>query len=242
MKNIINFIKTYWQISIGVICLIIAIFLTIYINTNVKFKLNQAINNLSIANDSITTYKNKKGELVSEISVLQTEKTKDFIKIQSQDTQIKELQQLIKSKEKEGKEVQMALILANNTFLDYQDSIENLIVGYELKLGDTNKVKYPIYNRKIDMFKNWATGNVRIGISTFDIKLTTRDSLEITFGTKKEHWYSKPITYADVINKNPLTTTNSMRAYNKQEANKKVGLKMGITGLMGLVLGIWLIK
>ena len=46
--------------------------------------------------DTVKYWKNKNGENVAKISVLETDKTRDFIKMATKDSIIKELQKLVK--------------------------------------------------------------------------------------------------------------------------------------------------
>lgn len=241
MTTIFDWIKNNKMMSVLIVAIlflsvICTIFTFGYIKT--KSKLDYTLNNVTVANDSLKTYKNKNGELVSQISVFQSEKTKDFTKLQFQDETIKKLQALIIEKEKEGKTVQTALIIANNTIIQYQDSISNLIINSDtIHNSDSSITVYPIYNRKIDMFDKWITGDVTLGLKTFKINMNIENEYGITIGSDREHWYSKKQMYADVVNKNPLTKTKEMRVYNVQLPKQHLVTKFTIIILISIAIG-----
>ncbi|MBC8147588.1 MAG: hypothetical protein H8E98_06340, partial [Bacteroidetes bacterium] len=117
-------------------------------------------------------------------------------------------------------------------------------------------VQYPIYNRNIDMFDDWITGDIKLGYSVFDINIKTKSEYEIVIGRERKNIFSRYKSYAQVTNLNPYDYTETMRVYSKSEPKKDrfnisifVGYGAGVhkstvilTPLLGIGVGYRLIS
>ena len=212
-------------------------------NDNLE-QLNQA---LTAVNSELIITKNKLGQEVAKTEVVVLENQKLFLKIQSKDSNIVQLQNLVRKEKSVNKKLQEALILKQNIIISYQDSMKNLISGYqEVKDSLGHIVKYPIYNRKIDMFGKWITGDVKLGYSTFNIDLKTISEYEVVIGQERKNIFSKYKTYATVTNLNPYDHTTALKVYSTNSLKPQrfsIGLFVGAGydfyhGTLGPTIGV----
>ena len=178
--------------------------------------LNELTKALDAVNDSLTISKNKLGQEVAKTSVIVLENEVLFLKLQSKDSNIIQLQNLVKKEQSANKKLQEALILKQKMIASYEDSIQNLVCGYqEIRDSLGNIIRYPTYNRKIDMFGRWITGDIKLGYSTFKFYISTVSEYEIVIGQERNNLFSKFKTYATVTNLNHYDHTTALKVYSK---------------------------
>jgi len=79
--------------------IVLALFASICIRQCQKISMLKSSYNA--VNSSMNVYKNKYGQEVAKIKIIETERRKDFLKMESQDSTIKKLQKLVKQKKPE---------------------------------------------------------------------------------------------------------------------------------------------
>lgn len=184
--------------------------------------------------DSLTKTINKNNQQTATIKVLQSDKIKLFTTLASNDSTILHLQNVVNLYEKKVGKLNTALVLSNETNLKLQDSIKNLIIGY-ITDNDTPGVIYPIYQREIN--KKWYNGSLVMGLDTTALNLKIRNEYEVTIGSEKISMFKKQ-EYANVTNLNPDTETKTMKVYQKTETKDNTVKKMGVAGVIGLIIGL----
>lgn len=195
-----------------------------YVKTNIKLKRLENIESLyKASNDTIIKYRNAYNQEVTRVQTLVTDNKKAFLKLQTKDKEIIELQTLVKSYEKENKKVSYALILSNQTLFNLRDSLRNAIIGYT----PTDSVDYPIYERTFkDSSNKWIEGVVTLGIDTFNLKAKIHNKYNIVNSNIKVNWL-KSYQYTEITNLNPYTETNSVKAYKVEKPKVKTEYKYG---------------
>ena len=187
------------------------------------------------ANTQLQISRNKLGEEVAKTTILTTTNAKLFTTIEFKDKDIQHLQQVVSKAEKQNKELSTALYLANQTIIKYQDSIKNLIIGWE---QDSNNVQYPIYTRDFKIDSCYTSGNIKLGLKTFQLDLQVDNDYDVIIGKEKISWF-KYNQFAEITNKNKCTTTKTMKVYDKKEQKtniiKPFGIGVGV-GAIGLLL------
>jgi hypothetical protein len=221
-----------WEL-IATIALIIVLFF--YIKSTIKHnKELTEINTLyKVSQDSMVTYRNKLGEQVAKVEPLITTNQEYFLKIKSQDHEINDLQELLKAETKKRRDVEVAIVISNQTIYNLKDSLKNKIIAYVKK----DSLIYPTYEHKTS--DKWLEQDIQIGINSFNQKLLVKNDYNITIGQEKSGWFKmKP--YAEIVNLNPASETKAIRVYQKKEVPSKFWpfVKGGIVGA-GIV---WLIK
>jgi hypothetical protein len=84
-----------------------------YCGISTQRKINAVKTSYAALNSELIKYKNKNGENVAKIKVIETERRKDFLKMESQDVTIKKLQKLVKETKPET-----AIIIETVTKID----------------------------------------------------------------------------------------------------------------------------
>lgn len=168
---------------------------------------------ISSLNDTIKTWKDKNGNSVSEISLLQTSKVNDFLEIQSKDKEIQELQAIVKD---------------NKSKLGKQGSVTNITTNTKADISAVTKTdtviidntKHIVYKSNFNL-KNWITGNVIAAKDSTKINLSVKNQYSVILG-EEGSFFSKKKPYIKVINYNPYSETKSLRAYQVQDTRAKL--------------------
>lgn len=153
-------------------------------------------------NDSLQSYRNREGKMVSKISSIEVDNISFFKQLEVKDKTIKELQELVK------KGTLNASIIKTQTKVD--------TVFKTTKIKDTVNITY---ETDFDM-KGWVWGTVAMNKDTTALRLFTRDQYDITLSKEKDG------TYVNVINHNPFSTTQEVRSVYKLPKSKKWGLNV----------------
>ena len=153
-------------------------------------------------NDSLQSYRDKEGKMISRISSIEVDNMSFFKQLEVKDKTIKELQKLVK------KGTLAASIIKTETKVD--------TVFKTTKIKDTVNITY---ETDFDM-KGWIWGTVAMNRDTTSLKLFTRDQYDITLSKEKDG------TYVNVINHNPFSTTQEVRSVYKLPKTKKWGLNI----------------
>lgn len=179
--------------------------------------------------DSLEVYKTKDGLNAAKIQVIQTEREKDFLKIKNLEGTNLELQNLVKNKDKEIDELNVALILASETV--YIDTIRLYYpIGGDTLIFSKSVLLDRINNDWID-----ATFGFNRGFSYIDLRI--KNQYNVLIGYEGKTLFKPGIPYARVINLNPYTTTVDMRAYQVSLPKPDkfgISLQTGFGGLLDL--------
>lgn len=197
-------------------------------------KLKQIESLYSTSQSDLITERNKYNEEVAKTDVLTADKNKLLLQINSKDSSIIALQNVVKRYEKENGNLRTALVLSNETNLNLQDSIRNLIIGYST-IPETPGVKYPIYNRPIT--KEWYNGSITMGIDTLSLNLKIKNSYEVTIGDEKMSIFKRSL-FANITNLNPDTETKVMKVYQKEPVKDHRIRNNSIAAGVGLLVGL----
>lgn len=153
-------------------------------------------------NDSLQSYRDKEGKMVSKISSIEVDNMSFFKQLEVKDKTIKELQKLVK------KSTLAASIIKTETKVD--------TVFRTTKIKDTVNITY---ETNFDV-KGWIWGTVSMNKDTTSLKVFTRDQYDIRLSKEKDG------TYIDVINHNPFSTTQEVRSVYKLPKTKKWNLNV----------------
>lgn len=153
-----------------------------------------------VLKDSLTSYKNERGELVSTIKAFQTARTQDFIDLQTKDSVVNLLQRKVKYYQKYLKKQGSVTHISSETNID-------TIVKTEMVYVD----KYPVYKSKFNL-DGWVTGDITAKHDYTSIDLKFKSSYTVMIGQKKVGLFKyKP--FAEVTNHNPYSETKVLRTY-----------------------------
>lgn len=155
-------------------------------------------------NDSLQSYRDKEGKMISKISTIEIDNMSFFKQLQVKDKTIQELQKLVK------KGTLAASIIKTETKVD--------TVFRTTKIKDTVNITY---ETDFDV-QGWIWGIVSMNKDTTSLKVFTRDQYDIRLSKEKDG------TYIDVINHNPFSTTQEVRSVYKLPKQKKFGIGVNL--------------
>lgn len=160
--------------------------------------------------DELKVWKNKNGENVAKIQVLETQKAATFLAFKSQDSTIQELQRLVKTNASLFKKANGAAgIIKSETNLDVEAVTE---VSQDSITGS------PVYTS--NMKTKWYELNTVASEDTTKVKLKTIHSLSLVMGSESQGLFKKRKTYATAKDANPFSDIKDMRIYNVTQDRK----------------------
>lgn len=172
-------------------------------------KINKA--NLTVLNDSIRTYKNSLGLMVSEKLAFQGTK--------------KELQGFLNLSKKDNKQLKVALKkykkLASVTEIVTEIKIDSFYVPFEIKIPCTFERSFI----KEDLFYTIAGDVNESGIAIADVRFKNHQTIVIG---KKKSGFLKTEYKVSVTNSNPYMQTNSLDNYSFTERKKRFGIGLSL--------------
>ena len=187
--------------AVGIIVLLI---IALLISTRSCTRRGDTINMYEAINDTLVTYKNKYNQEVAKISIIEAQRTKDFLKIKSADSSIIALQKLVKEQAKKIKNGSAAII---ETITVIHDTIQ---VQHK---GDT------IYFEDINEW-NEIQGQIISDELTYD--LIVKNKFDLIFGEEKG------VKYGEFVSKNPRTHTEVLRIYQTTPKKKHFGFGFNV--------------
>lgn len=166
------------------------------------------VNNL---HSELTSYINKNGEQVSTINQITSERIKDFLKIDSQDSLIKELQKQVKDYKKQINSGGSVTVVTGET-----NVIETVVTHYDTIFQSSIDTYY--LQRRFSFEDRWIdlNGIVRDDSTTFNLKV--RNEYTFVVGKKKGNHF------VEIINHNPYSVTTDMKSYTTLIPIKKFGI------------------
>jgi hypothetical protein len=174
---------------------------------------NQELTTYDNISDTLTKYRNKYNQQVACISIIQSERNKDFLKMKSQDRSIIELQKLVKEYKNKIKDGGGASII--HVITTKYDTIPILYKDSLIIFQDSTK---------------WINLKGEIKNNSLAYSLKVRNEFNIIYGKEKRK------EYAEITSKNPHTTTEVFRVYQKQ---KKQIISGGINIGIGTGYDMW---
>jgi len=165
---------------------------------------------IEAANSELQVWKNKDGENVAKIQVLETEKKETFLAFKSQDSTIQELQQLVKENRSYFRDHKGAAgIIRSETTIDTS--------GVTRVAKDS--LKNPIYSSNIK--SKWFDIKTIASIDTTKVQLKTFHSMSLVMGSESQGLFKRPKSFAVAKDANPNSNIKEMRIYNVKDDYKR---------------------
>lgn len=185
-------------------------------------KKNKETNAMYVAaNDSLRF---SKDSLTASISVISTAREKDFLKMQTNDETIKDLQKVVKTYK--GK-LSQAIVAS----VDTKDTGATVTTVTDVdtvfrRVGDTVYVETsPTY--ATDWIDKWSIGEIIANKDTIYRQIWVKNEFEITIGKpRKYNPFKKRVIEIQLKNNNPNAVVRTMRAYNKTVSDKRFGVSV----------------
>jgi hypothetical protein len=219
------------------ITLVVVLFFFLRLTINHNKQLKEITGLYKVAQDSITTYRNSLGQQVAKTSVLEVTNQKNFLQLRSKDSAIQALQLLVKNESKKRHDIEVAMVVYQQTVSSLKDSIKNKIIGQIIEHKGDSVFIWPTYSRTIA--DKWIKEEIKIGRSSFDRSLVVHNEYQITIGSEPDGWFKRK-QYAQVVSLNPASETVDMKVYQKKKVPSKF-LPFLEGGIVGAGI-IWLVK
>lgn len=217
MEHIKNLIKNPLFL-LGVI--LVLVILNIRSCENRKKSEIERINLANSLSDTVSTYRDKNNNLISRISVLETENANIFLKIISKENEIIELQETVRQYKNKLEQGGSVIIIGGDT--DIGNTNPTVIVKVDTVYRDNIVYLYPTYK---DSLKNeWIDYTTTINKDSASFNLKIYNKYRAIIGTEKG------VTFVDVISENPYSSISALRAYQVSVKNPKtwsVGISAG---------------
>jgi len=182
-----------------------------------KSQVNELKYLTEVQNDTIKSFRNEKGEMVSTIKAFQTTRAEDFVTFQSQDSIINILQRNVKYYKKKLKKQGSVTHISSSMVIDTVSVTHTTIEN-----------SYPVYTSQFNL-NNWVYGKVIAKKDSTKFNLKVKNSYTTIIGREKVGLFKyKP--FVEVINHNPYSETKKIRTYQVSlpRANKLgLGLQAG---------------
>ena len=179
-------------------------------------------------NDTISQYRNKQGQRVTLISVLQTEREKDFLNIRSKDSTINKLQKAVK--DYKGK-LQSATVASIETAEN--GSTQTIIKHDTVFIDGVPEVK-PVY--ATSWKERWSEGSIEAHHDSIYREIKIKNEFTFTHGTKR-NLFKKDVLKVEMTNLNPNTVTTELRSYSVKVPKKRFNVGLGVS--YGYSISTW---
>lgn len=196
-----------YKLFISVLLAVLVLSITLMVKT---LHTNNLLNlQLSTISDTLTKYKNSDSENVARIAVLEAQKAKNFLEIQSKDSVINKLQKEVKYYKKQ---------IQNGGSVTVVETVTTLHDTTELTHTDSTSC-FNYNNKWIDLWGHTISNDL------LEFGLTVRNEYTFTIGEEK----GKP--FVELTNKNPYTDTQYLRTFQVSAPKPKrfgIGFQAGI--------------
>lgn len=218
---------------LAIVGVLVYLLLTVAHHKNKKLS---EINSLYKAyEDTASFYRNSLGQQVAKTSAIEATKQKYFLGLQSSNKEIKELQGLVKSESKKRHDIEVAIVIKDQTIYKLQDSIKNNIIGQTVEHKGDSIVVYLTYQK--DTTNQWLSQKIILGRKIFKQDLKVFNAYDITIGSEPDGFFKRK-QYAKITNLNPASETTAIKVYQKKEVPSKFWafIEGGIAGGIIVVL------
>lgn len=192
--------------------------ISIAVNVMKSREVNEKNNLIEALNDTIKVSRDELGRSVGRISVINTQKPKDFINVPSNNPEIVELQQLVKKYEKQIKNGGSATIFTSETKYDtvYKSS-PSVLAG-----------------RTLDSINNgWIKSRFGFVNDSTIYSLRVKNKYSVVIGEESQGLFKPKKPFVEVISENPYDEIKKVRTYQVTPLKKKLIIKPGIYGGYG---------
>lgn len=185
----------------------------------------EARNFLNALNDTVSHYKNKHGEDVATISVLQLQSAKDFLKVSSKDVEIQELQQVVKDYKSKLKKPGSSATNFTATTKVTNTGKTTVTPRDTVKVGEITYV-YPQYSDSL--LNEWIEYRASMNKDSAKLDLKVNNKYSVIIG-EEGGLFKKKRAFVDVVNYNPYSTVEKIRTFQvSQPRPKRFGLGMSV--------------
>lgn len=216
-----------------IVIVVIIILSLIHLIFKQDSQLNNEVNYREAIFDSLQVWKDKAGNYKARISTIQSQRTDDFLKLDSLSEEIVELQEAVKkAKEEGGLKAAGSSVTIIKTNTDISEKLPSTI--------DTSYSELAIRSN-VDL-DGWVVGSVLARRDTTELNIRIKDEFTVRLDYEKSGFLgmgrSKPFT--ELTSKNPYSRVKTLRSYQvtlPEEPNLIIGPSIGF-GYPGWFFGV----
>lgn len=196
--------KTLVYIIIAVILLLLFEGVVVYRFSNKSKAEDKSL--IGSLNAELTTWKDKDSLSHAKIQIIETEKTKDFLSLQSKDEKIIKLQKTVKQYEKQIKNQGSVTNFTSETKITTKDSLVTDSVCGKCSFYFSNS--NPWFSVDASIYPTETPNQLSLSL---DLKV--KNEYSVIVGEEKQGLFKKPKPFVEVLNHNPYSETESLRTY-----------------------------
>lgn len=176
-------------------------------------------------NAELQTERNEKGQQEARIRVIEAERKAAFLQVQTKDTVIKWLQDVVK--DYNGK-LSTGTVLVNNTTTE--GAVKTIVIRDTL-------IRETIGGERIVMLQDnytanwsneWEEGQIVATPDSVYRNIKVKNKYEITLGKKRNGWFKPRVQEVKVVNLNPNTVTKELRTFAVKSKPKRLSLGLQV--------------
>ena len=171
--------------------------------------------------DTLTVWKDKDSLNHAKIQVIENNRLKDFLDLQTKDEEIQKLQKLVKENQKKLKDKGSVTYIAGETIFDtvFVPKLEYVEILKDNTIYDS-------------ISNSWITSHFGFSKDSVYYDLIVTNKYSVIIGEEKERLFKPPRLYVEVINENPYSETTSLRTY--QVSNNIKPKRFSIGPMLGV--------
>ena len=195
-----------WIRIVSIAILVVIIVILYFTNISYQKEAKENANLVISLNDTLKTWKDKDSLSYAKIQIIETERTKDFLSLQSKDEEIIKLQKTVKQYEKQIKNQGSVTNFASETKIITKDSLVTDSVCGKCSFYFSNS--NPWYSVDASIHPTETSNQVSLSL---DLKV--KNEYSVIIGEEKQGLFKKPKPFVEVLNHNPYSETESLKTY-----------------------------
>lgn len=195
-----------WIEAVCIAILVVIIAILYFTNISYQKEAKENANLVISLNDTLKTWKDKDSLSHTKIQIIETERTKDFLSLQSKDEEIIKLQKTVKQYEKQIKNQGSVTNFTSETKIITKDSLVTDSVCGKCSFYFSNS--NPWFSVDASIYPTETPNQLSLSL---DLKV--KNEYSVIIGEEKQGLFKKPKPFVEVLNHNPYSETESLRTY-----------------------------
>lgn len=191
------------QLIVLIVAVIVGILVGVYIDrTLFNSKAEENKNLLKSLNSELVVWKDKDSINHAKIAVIETKRAKDFIKLESNDSLVKQLQATVKK---------------HKSKLKNKGSVTNVSTTTEIKATAETQIieidsNYTEYRSNFNI-GGWVIGTTSSNKNTTTIDFVVTNDFSVIIGEDSNGWFKKSTPFVEIMFSNSDTEIETLRTY-----------------------------
>ena len=195
-----------WIRVVFIVILMVIIAILYFTNISYQKEAKENANLVISLNDTLKTWKDKDSLSHAKVQIIETERTKDFLSLQSKDEEIIKLQKTVKQYEKQIKNQGSVTNFASETKIITKDSLVTDSVCGKCSFYFSNS--NPWFSVDASIYPTKTSNQLNLSL---DLKV--KNEYSVIVGEEKQGLFKKPKPFVEVLNHNPYSETENLKTY-----------------------------